>query len=330
MQRTICVIDGAKMSAVSYYRVHQPFAHIMRHDPDIEVVPIFKPPDSKELMYFDAVVIKRPQSETEVMIIQTAKSLGCKVILDFDDNLYDIMPWNPAFAAIKSKLPIVSKCVEMADLIIFSTEECRDHFGKHTKTSSDVIVAKNALNNPLDRSLSEHKDKEVFVWRGGGSHSRDIEHGRPFLTEVMKDPESRMEYWGHCPPFISGDSVFRSWYSSLNKYLNELHELSPNTVVCPLNDDPFNYGKSNILFLEATSAGANVIGSHVNREFRVDGIVKLEKDRAAQALQYKKWKRTSRQRREELYEIAKKTVNSEYVLSIQNDKRVTAIKKLWT
>lgn len=317
------------MTAVGYYRLHQPFADIMRNDGEIEVIPVSKPLELKDLMYIDAVVIKRPQSPAEIKLINTAKSVGCKIILDFDDNLFDIMPTNPAYAAIKTTLNYVKESVLHADLIMFSTDDCLAHFAKHTQTTGKTVVAKNALNSEITRELSEARDKEIFVWRGGGSHTRDIEHGRAFFMEVMKDPKSVMEYWGHCPPFIQGDSVFRSWYSDMNKYLSELRNVSPNVVVCPLNDDPFNTGKSNIIFLEATSAGANVIASPVSDEFRKKGIIKLEKDTAAQRLQYSKWKRMSRQQKIDEFESAKKTVNSEYVLPIQNDIRVTAIKQLW-
>lgn len=333
MKRTVAVIDPAKLSAVGYYRVHQPFSHLMRFSNKLEILPVGVP-ELKDMMYFDAIVLKRPNTQKELNIIQTAKYMGVKVVLDFDDNLYSVPPTNPYFPVIVQTIKFIDQAVKLADLIIFSTKGCEDHFKRHGNIPDGVVtvVAKNSVSGRIDGSagIKHGGDSLGFAWRGGSSHSMDLEVGKPILTSIMNNEKLRMEFWGHCPPWMMGKGVkYRAWYSDLFAYQKALKEADLSWMIVPLNKDEFNDGKSNIAWLEATQARMNVLATVINDEWKERGIVKLNSGKSLQEMDLKNVVKMSRDQREELYQDSVKAINTYYTLDVVNDIRESAIVSLW-
>jgi hypothetical protein len=79
------------MHAVSMWRAVMPFMHL-RQDHPIDVQWLSGTVHLKDLLLCDAVICFRPADIGMVKVLEVAKRMGKKIILDLDDDLINIRP----------------------------------------------------------------------------------------------------------------------------------------------------------------------------------------------------------------------------------------------
>lgn len=232
----------------------------------------------------EIVIVPRPHTPNLLSVVEYAKTCKKKIIIDTDDDLFNVPETNPSYKVLMS--PIAQECyiasLKLADIVITSTESIKQEILKRVP-GADVRVILNSVDDELfDLTPSFHTRERIICVRGGGSHSADIEAYKGAILQLIQDyPEYKWAMMGYCPKWIADalpdDRLMVFQYTDLMKYFETLMELKPEIMIVPLEDNVFNKGKSNIAWIEGTLAGSIVIGPKYLPEFDNEGIYNINK-----------------------------------------------------
>lgn len=193
---------------------------------------------------------------------------GSRMIVDFDDDFTDVPPWNPAWATFQSGQQHRESGLahlKLAEMTTVSTEtlrqrfERRAHVVRHCPNSIDLADWQNLPVNP-ERAA----DKPLRILYGGASgHFGDLDVVRAGLEAVIEKPPvpirlicfGALPFWLHeAARKFPGRVVSLPWVP-FEDYPATVAWGGFDVALAPLNDHPFNYGKSNIKWLEAAAQG---------------------------------------------------------------------------
>lgn len=227
----------------------------------------------------DALFLQRPFAESHVSTAKLALLNRKPIWVDYDDNLLDIPRANGQYKLYSDPMTQhnVVTLLQMADVVTVTTESIAKTL--RSVKPEGVVVVPNAYDNTLlpDLDLPQAPREKLIVWRGGGSHDEDLWTHTPTLRDVVRDhPDWTFEFLGD--PFwltmqtLKFPNVKQTWGIEIITYMASLVGRRPSLMIVPLHDCAFNRGKSNIAWLEATSAGAVTLAPDWP-EWRMPGVV---------------------------------------------------------
>ena len=273
--------------ACGLYRIKQPLTMLNDDDDfDVAIGGINFHVDGKQSDLFsllkecDVAVIPRPVSEEASSMISALKSLSPpkKVIVDFDDNIFDINPLSPHYRdfgtsevvvdTVKvwsdgkdsfdigrniNKIETSKKILEAVDAVTVTTEELANVYREFNE---NVYVLPNSLDFSTWKPVRIVKDGTVRVtWHGGCSHYDDLLEIKPVFESVAKNHKAlSLEICGHEFKGIFKNIHprqynFHGWVpTEVHPYYQAL--LNADVAVIPLKDDLFNRCKSSIKWVE--------------------------------------------------------------------------------
>jgi len=226
----------------------------------------------------DIVFLQRPFVDAHLNVAKVAKEHGIPVWADWDDNLFAIPETNPHYKSYASpKLAEnIKQVAALADIVTVPTEPLK---GIMSKFSNKVRVIPNALfDELLDESrISYDKRRAVIGWRGGQSHNMDLMDARdPIINISHKHKNWAFVFVGY-NPFIQMKGIRDGAMGhfpnmSFKDYMKNLKSIAAPVHIVPLVNDSFNVCKSNIAWLEASTAGSLVIAPDMP-EWKRPGII---------------------------------------------------------
>jgi glycosyltransferase involved in cell wall biosynthesis len=247
-------------SAVSFYRSTGPFQHLRK------IMPLqLNQPEHYNWMSIgmnDICFIERPHTANDLALIELCKSINIPVVIDYDDNLFEIPPWNPCYKTYTLNIcAIMGRCIQLADEVTVSTERLGEYLNKFRAKECEIIP--NAFPSHLiDFNEPTPPREKLVTWRGSNTHVRDLLLAVDGITEAHKKfPDWQFVFLGDPGWDVLEELPFVKTISPLDPvpYIKKLWKLAPAIHIVPLVDDEFNRCKSNIAYLEATYAGAKVI-----------------------------------------------------------------------
>jgi len=268
--------------------------------------------------------LQRPFEAKHVGILRMMKAHKTPVVLDFDDDLWDIPKGNPAFLQYKKEwLDNARQCVLEAGAIIASTEPLAERI-RSFKPKGKVHVIENALPDYYEWRNSP-QSKTVW-WRGGDFHRHDLKRVIPELIEVInKNPDWHWYFGGSNPFEVTEELTHDNWSAHPTITLPEYHEriqtIAPAIIINPLQDHPFNYSKSNIAWIEAALAGGALLAPDFP-QFREPGVVNYREGGFGAALQ------AMLNGERPKMDIARAKIDKEYRLKGANKARLNLFKEL--
>src|SRR5580698_7308716 len=158
--------------STSYWRTGNVLPYIK--NPDFELVDIshIKNFNWEVFAGISGFIFQRPFTAEHRSLIVLAKDMGVRVILDYDDSVFQVDHYNPTHAMFAANKQSLTDCIAMADELWVSTQAIADDY-KHPNT----YVIPNAHNDfqfPIKHKRKfNSKVKNVF-WRGGQSHLADV------------------------------------------------------------------------------------------------------------------------------------------------------------
>jgi hypothetical protein len=321
--KLLCIFPNIN-DATSFYRGLGPLAELQKSgDVEITTSQVF---DWTEMVKHHAVFLQRPYKNSHVEIIKLAKTVGLKVWVDYDDDLFAVPRDNPVYHnyAQKEVQQAVRACIDMADKVTVSTEAL-------THLRKDSIVINNAINLKYF-PLSEANTKSRYIaWRGSASHQRDLLTYRKEITSVSNDTDSVMVFLGDFPWYIFESLGEKKGYSlkaldvfDYHKIL--AHKVSPKVLMVPLTFSKFNESKSNIAWLEATYAGGLSLVPDM-AEWQRPGAF-IYKDEETFAYQLKKAFNCGESQHIERLEQSREDIKLNYNLEKINQTRLQVIREL--
>lgn len=151
--------------------------------------------------------------------------------------------------------------VHDCDRLVVSTQFLADTF---SHLIDDIRIVPNRLERDTWLTLKTRRrtgPRPRIGWAGGTGHQGDLELIRPII-EATRD-EADWVFFGMCPPEIRPLLAEYHELVGFNAYPKKLASLNLDIAVAPLEDIPFNYGKSNLRLLEYGALGIPVVCSDI-------------------------------------------------------------------
>jgi hypothetical protein len=193
----------------------------------------------------------------------------CKLIYDLDDVVHEIQPSNIIAYQFytETKRNNLLYIMKMVDKVTFSTRYLQDYYKDKFGIDNSVVIP-----NFLPRFLWDGKgqrnkrgkgNKPRILWTGSASHigkGGDLE----FLLPLIKKTKDEFEwvFFGTMPPELIGKYEFHQW-TDFYSYANTLDNINADVALCPVADNSFNYGKSDLKLLEYSAVGLPAIYSSI-------------------------------------------------------------------
>ena len=224
---------------------------------------------------YDILLLERPSSGNDLVLIKLAKECGLRVIIDFDDDVLNVDQYNPMYGHYEGNRAVILDCLMTADEVWVSTAGVKKSFGMY---NSNIHIIPNAHDNylfPLKGKKPFNHNGKTVVWRGGCSHEADVyEVADSLIATINGNKDWMFEFIGDRFIYMEqrcGDNYQPVSQMSLMQYFKYMHNLNPQVLICPLSDTKFNEGKSNIAWLEASYSGAVFFGKPSLNEFQNPG-----------------------------------------------------------
>lgn len=265
------------------------------------------------------LIFQRPFTPDHVKLMVLAKQCGVQIILDYDDDLFNVDMFNPTYQMYQSYQQSIIECIKMANELWVSTESIKDsykHFNTHVVPNSH-----NDYNHPIEEKLPFKPNKKV-LYRGGMSHRADVYQYSEMLVNVINTNLSfSFLFMGDRYEWLeqrTGDNHHIIGGMSISQYYNFVYNENPSIFIFPLCDTPFNRGKSNICYLESLYVGAAFFGVTALPEFNKPGASDLKM--LPEAIKGEHWKYLKEQN-----EIGWQYVLDNLLLSNVNKMRIDRI-----
>jgi len=260
----ILVIAPDPRDGTSMYRAIGPFGKMAKMHPEL-FIRHAKPGEAigwDTISDIDVVFMQRPFDPAHVHVAKICNDFRMPLVVDYDDNYFDIKEHNPAhkFYSNPYSIELIRQLIDLADEAWFGTIPLKECMGSD-KTPSYHIP--NAINTDL-YPMQKPKFRDVVVWRGGASHDMDLKlYKEQIFSLVKKFPDHEFVFMGHCPEFISdhipASQLTEVRFSSFPRYMRMLMELAPKLIIVPMEDSDFNRSRGDSAWLEGTVAGCPVL-----------------------------------------------------------------------
>lgn len=261
--------------ACAFYRMELPAAMALQEDLPVEIssgLPGKEGKDGPEIDYgyikehYDIVVIQRPLLEVIVDAIPGIQQLGVTVIVEVDDDFTSIHKRNQSYWRTHPDNPHtpynrdnVRTACQRADHVIVSTPHLFTVYGQHGRVS---IVPNLVPGFLLDWNFV--KVPHSCGWSGSVStHPKDLQRVGNGVSLAVEETQATFIVIGH------GDQVAESLrlkkpvidtgWMPVQDYYMHLGRLEVG--IAPLEDSPFNRGKSNLKGIEYAATGVPFVAS---------------------------------------------------------------------
>ncbi len=293
--------------ACDLYRAVQPFYMLFRHtDCTPAIINLWDSEDEKaEKLDSDVVVFPRIVDKGMITTIKTFQEMGKKIVVDYDDDLFNVSPFSPHYGdhGIKEyhmKLPngelhpmwddgrnlnivrnlkrldSLKKILAIADMVTVTTEHLAELYRPY---SDNVVALPNCVDTDIWRSLPLKETEEIrLFWAGGHSHYEDWFILKDVVPAVMKKyPDVTLVLmgmkWDATLKEIPEDRIEYHEWTPTPAYPYKTAILNPTIGLIPLVDNEFNRCKSAIKWLEWASLGVPCVTSNVSpyKEIATEG-----------------------------------------------------------
>lgn len=247
-------------SFTSFYRGEGPLQRLEKDYSGATFVKIDnKIPHWSELLNFDILFFYSPSTLRDRDYISYAKSMGAKIWVDYDDNLFALNKDHKLKAVFDNNKLFIEQILSEADIVTVSTKHLLETYIKFNK---NTILLPNAIDLDLWREEPQKAKNKSVTWRGGEGHFNDLYEVKDQLIEVANaHPDWTFNFLGFNPLFLQSKMEYTHYPpTDIITYIDHLQALSSKIHICPLSDNPYSRSRSCNAWLEATYAGSIVIG----------------------------------------------------------------------
>lgn len=214
-------------------------------------------------------ILQRPFTQDHCNLLILAKDMGVRIIIDLDDDLYNVTQDNPTYQMYEHHKNTFAQCIGLSDELWVSTKS----IGESCNHPNTHIIP-NAHNDylfPVKQKRPFTRNRKV-MYRGGGSHQGDVmEVADQFVKTINEHLNWIFIFCGDRFTYIeqrTKDNHHIVTGMNIMQYFRYLHRENPSIMVFPLCNTKFNHGKSNISFIEGSYAGAAFFGNTALPEFK--------------------------------------------------------------
>lgn len=284
--------------------------------------------DKGEIWFFKPVDNTGMNEDIE----RARKFTGAKLVIDIDDEPFDINPTHPMFKELTEKSPRVKVMLGLADHIVVSTPELKESLKAFRKP---ITVIPNAIDPKIWKVKKKKRDdgKIRIGWIGSASHFSDTQVVNEAFDEILKKyPQVELHLCGFAQNASSrGDREFHhKGTNGYKEYPQFLADLDLDIAVAPLIDSKFNRCKSNIKWMEHAMLETPMVLSDITpysdcvKNYKTGYLAKNKN----QWVKYLGWLVESAEKRKEIGQAAKKEVLDKFTIDKQLPKYQELFEKL--
>lgn len=263
---------------VGYYRIKKVFDQIKDHEVDIVGAKLTRKGESAsdrwKRIFTDYDVFwscYSSHAEDASLMYYWRDQLGKRVVLDIDDNFWDVPESHKLYdklKATKKDRAMIGTILSFADVITTSTEPLKQRVEKHMYDVYGINKRVVVIPNFNDAKFWKYKAKKpdpkkiTIGYAGSNSHNDDIAMVMPAIKNLMeKYPNLYFQTIGTIDKTalylfsdLTGEQRERceiiNASSTFNSYPKRLSQVMWDIVIAPLVDVPFTRCKSHIKFME--------------------------------------------------------------------------------
>lgn len=222
-----------------------------------------------DLTRTDLVVLQRPGTAVEVMMIRALQALGVAVMLDIDDALHAIPETNAAFPYWhrdpERHWSYLEEAASLADLVTVTTTALARKYAPHGRFE---LIPNYLPDHGYPRIARERVPGEPIIigWSGSeATHRGDLKVvGGAVRSVLAENPDVYVRIvgdavWAAQELSVPRDRLIDAGRFPLADYYSAL--VGTDLAVVPLAEGPFNRAKSWLKSMEYLGAGAHVIAS---------------------------------------------------------------------
>lgn len=295
-KKNIIIIHPTDNGACAWYRLN--FAAMLlqtSYAGEIEVVTSRESIDDGYILTHAAsIIIGRPTGGDHLEMVRryarNRKKYGYRIVVDYDDVLFDIDGKNPVPSYNRLKVDAfeigrnMEEILSIVDEVTVSTPFLSFLFSKRFGASATIIenaVPRFAFGHN-ERLVKESIEKPVVLYAGTMTHFSETDAGDfagpwiPWIRESVEKGKIEFHVFGKCE--ILGDTnVVTHPYTNALQFPSTIAAIRPDIYIAPLADNDFNRSKSNLKMLEAAAIGAAFIGSsfHYSPYIEIGNLAQL-------------------------------------------------------
>lgn len=266
----VLILEHSLLSNVAWWRTYRPLWVVSKLS-DEGLFPVEfnfrvkrKDLDYSDMWWAHLIIVSRPFAKPYISdFLVEAKQNGCKVIVDIDDDVFNLPKTHALYSAYKpgsANQKEIEKAFKSADLFWFSTPKFLE-----TYTNQGVVIP-NAIF-PEEIPAQPAPDRGHWAWRGTTIQYHDIlaQDARKWYEE-NRDKAKKWFFLGVLPPMDHAENAeLLDYIESPRQYMEAIHRAQFNGFWKPLMDHQFNEHKSNIALIEATMSGGACITNFAGR-----------------------------------------------------------------
>lgn len=245
----------------------------------------------------DIFIVPRPSEDNWPNVFNMARAQGCKIVVDHDDNMFEVSPMSPHYKDFgtedvhvvgpdgepkpmwidgknfsiednKKKLDGFKRSLEACDMVSVTTDILADVYKEY---NDNVVVLPNCVDTNKWKKLPLKKNNDGRLklhWGGGSSHAEDLMMVEEAIMEIL-----------HAYPHVDLSLAGCNWEGSFKgmedrisfipwthtqAYPYKMAITNPDIAFIPLVGNKFNACKSNIKWLEMSSLEVPSVCSNVS------------------------------------------------------------------
>lgn len=231
-----------------------------------------------DLEGMDVLVLQRACYPKFMDWVREARRRRMKVLVEMDDDLWDIPKRNPshAFWEQKEVRRILTAQLDAADLVMVSTRPLANRVQEemHWRSQDKIRLCPNHVHpavwgdeviGPVVPYTNTHI---ILGWQGSRTHDVDFMAVLPALQRILTEfPQTMLRLLGNVPQTLKGripESRFQWMHGvEFHKYPALLRYANFDIGLAPLTDAKFNRSKSNVKWLEYSAVKVPCVASRV-------------------------------------------------------------------
>lgn len=274
-----------------YYRVQLPAKFLNKlEDVHFKIATQYS---NQDIAWSDIVVLQKQTNSKALPFVQYAKSVGKKVIVEVDDDYFNIPSCNPAYKYYVGKEKDLINFYSMSDAITVTTHHLAKELSKYNPNtyaipnSLDIAMLDNFKNMSeydlnkhtqylgidqknisLEEAKSMMENKVVLGWGGSPTHYKDVEQVTEALLKLTSENKNIIVVMVGCATDtllnkLRYDQLMLVKPVPIFNYSQLLSSMKWDIGICPIEDNLFNRSKSNLKFLEFAINGFSCVCSNV-------------------------------------------------------------------
>jgi glycosyltransferase involved in cell wall biosynthesis len=217
------------------------------------------PPNDPRLATQDVIFVQRINHEFFLEWIPAMQQAGKKIVLDMDDNIWEIPSGNLAHRYYPKEITRrMTEIVKLVDAVTTSTIPLGEYI---SKWNPNVVVVPNMIHSTYAYKEMINNEKLRIGWAGSYTHAFEFpaELIKYLRDRTINKKDVEIIFSGFAPNYVKGFVHEVHGWVDADNWLEFLFNLNLDIGFAVVENNMFNKCKSNLKFLEYSGCSVPTI-----------------------------------------------------------------------